>query len=337
VNGVALNLTEPYASQAVSFVMCVTPEPGDPNHIQTGASSLGLAHTGEGPVTRFCFLVALMLLSSSAYAGDSFSFVVGGRRIHIDAARHCRSTSCASVSVSSISRDRGRYDDRDRNDDDDDRYDDRDRNRDGRYGNDRDRDDRRTNEPTRTLPPTPVGAAPPVQRVAAPPAVYRPAATATQIVPAPAPPPAKLAVPPAPPPPSAPLPAVAKPAEPVRPAPVPPISRVSNDAEDDGDTPLGDWQTEGKGSVRIAKCGNALCGYVLNSSSNNKGEAVLINMKPKSDRQWTGNVYSHAAILIMAPWTSRVRTRCASKPARSAASTAPATIGAGSMPRPKAW
>ena len=189
----------------------------------------------------------------------------------------------------SVSRNRDRYDDDDREDD----RDDRDRNRDDRYGNDR--DDRRTNEPTRTLPLAPVVAAPPpVQRVTAPPpAVYKPAATATQIVPAPqSPSPAKLA---APPPPPAPLPAVAKPAEPMRPAPLPPISQVSNDVEDDVDTPVGDWQTEGKGSVRIAKCGNALCGYVLNSSSNDKGEAVLINMKSRSEKQWTGNVYSHGS------------------------------------------
>ena len=59
-------------------------------------------------------------------------------------------------------------------------------------------------------------------------------------------------------------------------------------------SPIGDWQTEGKGTVRIAKCGNALCGYVLNASSNDKGEAILINMKPKTDRQWTGSVYSQS-------------------------------------------
>ena len=47
--------------------------------------------------------------------------------------------------------------------------------------------------------------------------------------------------------------------------------------------------------VRIAKCGNALCGYVLNLSSNDKDEAILINMKPKTDRQWTGSVYSQAS------------------------------------------
>ena len=61
------------------------------------------------------------------------------------------------------------------------------------------------------------------------------------------------------------------------------------------DTPIGDWQTEGKGTVRIGQCGKALCGYVINASSSDKGEAVLINMKPKNDRQWTGSVYSHAS------------------------------------------
>jgi len=50
-----------------------------------------------------------------------------------------------------------------------------------------------------------------------------------------------------------------------------------------------------KATVRIAKCGTALCGYVLNASSNDKGEAILINMKPKTDRQWTGSVYSQVS------------------------------------------
>ncbi|MBR1250581.1 DUF2147 domain-containing protein [Bradyrhizobium sp. AUGA SZCCT0169] len=241
---------------------------------------------------RFCFLAALMLLSPSADAADSISFVVGGHRIQIDASRYCRSTSCASVSISGTSRNRIRYNDRDRYDDRG-RYDDRDRYND----DDRHRDDRRISESTRTLPTAPAAAPPSVQSVAAPPpAVYRPAAAATQNVPAPQPPapPATLAVPPAPPPPPPPAPPVAKPAEPA-PVAVPQISRVSHDLADDADTPVGDWQTEGKGSVRIAKCGNALCGYVLNSSSNDKGEAVLINMKPKTGKQWTGSVYSRAS------------------------------------------
>ena len=63
----------------------------------------------------FCF-VALMLLGSPALAGESVSFVVGGHRIYIEAPRHCRSTSCVSVSIPGIyesRRGRGRFDDDD--------------------------------------------------------------------------------------------------------------------------------------------------------------------------------------------------------------------------------
>jgi uncharacterized protein (DUF2147 family) len=80
------------------------------------------------------------------------------------------------------------------------------------------------------------------------------------------------------------------------PAPVaaPQVSRVSHEVEQEvADTPVGDWQTEGNGAIRITRCGTALCGYVLNSSSDDRGEAVLINMKLKTDTRWTGNVYSH--------------------------------------------
>ena len=45
---------------------------------------------------------------------------------------------------------------------------------------------------------------------------------------------------------------------------------------------------QGNGEDR--KCGNALCGS-CSCSSNERGEAILINMKPKT-RQWTGGVYS---------------------------------------------
>jgi hypothetical protein len=235
---------------------------------------------------RYCLVAVLMQLSPSAYAGNSISFVVGGHRVHIEASRHCRSTSCASVSVSGISRSRDRYDD-------DDRYED-------------DRVDDAPMQPQPAPPPTTPSAPPASRPLAAPvvvastPTVYRPAAATTLIVAAPSPPkpvaPAALAVPPAPPPPPV-LPQIAKPVEVVRPAP--PIARVSHDTEADADTPIGDWQTEGKGSVRIARCGSALCGYVLNASSNDKGEAVLINMKPKNnvktDTQWTGSVYSQSS------------------------------------------
>src|SRR5258708_31395269 len=65
---------------------------------------------------RFYSLVVLMLLSASAHAGQSLSFVVGGHRIHIEAARHCRSASCLFVSIPGIyetRRGRDRNEDRD--------------------------------------------------------------------------------------------------------------------------------------------------------------------------------------------------------------------------------
>jgi hypothetical protein len=214
---------------------------------------------------RLCFLAVLMALSSSAQAGNSFSFVVGGHRIRIEAPRHCHSPSCVSVSIPGMDR--------------------------ARWRRDPDEDDRDVNEPVKAPvavpPPVPVQAAPP-------PAVFKPAAVATQQVAAPPPaiaPPNLL--PPVPPPP----PPAEKPAEAVRPPAVamPQLSSVSHQLEDEpAKSPVGDWQSEGsKGTVRIERCGRALCGYALTSSSSEKGEAVLVNMKPKTAAQWTGNVYSH--------------------------------------------
>jgi uncharacterized protein (DUF2147 family) len=66
--------------------------------------------------------------------------------------------------------------------------------------------------------------------------------------------------------------------------------------EHDDDSPVGDWQTEGKkGLVRIEKCGAALCGYLLNETTNAAGETVLSNMKAKTDAQWAGDIYSRAS------------------------------------------
>ena len=207
---------------------------------------------------RWCCLAALMLLSSPAYAGNGISFSIGGHRIHIDASSNCRSTSCASVSISGVSDWR-----RTRNDD-----------------------------AGASAPYAPVPAASNSSIVAAPTVVPHPPAP-----PVVAPPPPRPIQPAAitPPPPLLPAPAII-PVEPIRPAPaiVPQTTRVAHEVEDDvADSPVGDWQTEGRGMVRIDRCGRALCGYVLNSSSDDKGEAVLVNMKPKMDMRWTGNVYSH--------------------------------------------
>ena len=257
-------------------------------------------------MTRFCFLLMLMVLSSSAYAGESFSFAIGGHRIRIEAPRNCNSASCVSVSIP------GSYEPRRK----------------------RERDDDDTAiaaakppapEPVLTRPvappPSKASIEPVVSTPAPLPAAVKPVACAPQEVAAPRPPasqpaiapPVKITVPVAPP---VALP-IAPPVVVTKPAPntAAKISKVSHEADDESTTtPLGDWQTEGKrGTVRIEPCGRALCGYVLDSAWNAAGETVLINMKPTSASEWSGNIYSrdskntyYATIAIRGPNSLRV-------------------------------
>jgi Uncharacterized protein conserved in bacteria (DUF2147) len=229
---------------------------------------------------RLCGLMVLMMISSSADAG-TISFSVGGHRIRIDAPRGCTSSSCASISIPGV------YESRKKRDDD-------------------------TRNIAASPPPAPVPApaapapAPAPAQQSAPPApkpvvatapqpaplaVYKPAAVATQEV-APPPPPVPQVQPATTVTQDCTTPPAVKPDE-TRPAPAasPPVLKVLH-AEDATDSPLGDWQTEGRGMVRIAECGRALCGYAIKEGDTEKGEAILINMKPKSDQQWSGSVYS---------------------------------------------
>jgi uncharacterized protein (DUF2147 family) len=225
---------------------------------------------------RLCFLAVLMALSwsacgSSAYAGRSISFSLGKHRVHIESARrHCRSLSCASVSIS--------------------------RRLNWRHRRDRYEEERDATVPAKPVPAVPQTVSPPAPPsitgpktiVSAPPPVYTAAASRSHTVDVPpvAPPPIQGVSIPVPP-----VPSVEKSVETAQPPAQ--VERVTHQAEEEApsDSPIGDWQTEGKGAVRIGKCGDALCGFVL-GSSNEKGEAILINMKPKTERQWTGGVYS---------------------------------------------
>ena len=229
---------------------------------------------------RLGALAVLMLMGSAAQAG-TISFSVGGHRIRIEAPRGCSSSSCASISIPGV------YESRNKRDDD-----------------------------TRNLavppPPAPAPApaqvaplpapapvqppAPPKPVVAAapvpvPPAVYTTAATSSQeVAPQPRPlPPVPQIQPAASVTQSCTAPPAGRPDESARPAP--PVLKVTHEQDPD-DSPLGDWQTEGKGMVRVTECGSALCGYAISDSKGEKGEAVLINMKPKANRQWNGSVYS---------------------------------------------
>jgi uncharacterized protein (DUF2147 family) len=253
---------------------------------------------------RFCYLIVLMVLSSSAYAGNSFSFVVGRHRVRIEAPRHCHSRSCVSVSIPGIyqaRRGRDRYDDIDA-------------------------------APAAVVPAKPLAPAPePVSlRPTVPPAMKP---SVEPVASAPLPATVGLAASTtregaAPPPPSiqptktqpmtpSMTPPTQTPTDAARPAAAtaPRVSKIANEVDDaPAETPLGDWRTEGnKGSVRIDRCGRALCGHVLNPSSNDNGEMVLINMKPKAAALWSGNIYSrdsantyYATIAMKGPNSVRV-------------------------------
>jgi Uncharacterized protein conserved in bacteria (DUF2147) len=259
---------------------------------------------------RLGYLAALLLLSSSADAGEQLSFVIGGHRIQIEAPRHCRSASCVAVSIPGIYETRRRRD----------RYD--------------DFDDARDAVPAKPLvaapaqaqatapvsapPAIPPAGKPAIQSVAcAPPqpATVGLAASATQEVAAPPasrirPPETRPITPPA----AAPIETPTAAARPA-PAAAPEVLKISRDMDDGpAPTPLGDWETEGnKGSVRIEQCGRALCGYILHPSSSALGETVLSNMMPKAALQWSGNIFSrdsgntyYATMAIKDPNTLRV-------------------------------
>jgi uncharacterized protein (DUF2147 family) len=254
---------------------------------------------------RFVWLMGLMALSSPACARE-YSFRFHGQNIHIEAARYCRSLSCVSVSVGD------RHNRRDRDDEQVATV----------------RNPAPPPPPARAQPlPAPVQTVPPAVRApTVPPTVtvlpatqpvQAPVQAPAQVQPAPSPvPPAPMPAPALASAPPAPPPLVAVQAPPIPPSPpaaAPPVrveqgaaiegppakpqppARVE-EAESDPDTPIGDWQTEGKTNlVRIESCGTALCGYALDAATHTKGESILINMKRKKDTEWSGNIYSRAS------------------------------------------
>lgn len=222
---------------------------------------------------RLCFLAVLLTLSSSAHAGRSFSFNLGKHRVHVEAGSHCHSLSCASVSVS--------------------------RRVNWRQRRDHYQDERDTAVPARPAPAVPQTVSPPVSPPptfpkavvdASPAPITTASAPKTYSADPPRPAPQVQEVPIEVPP--------ARPAAEVAPVePAPQVERVLHKMEEEtpaSDSPIGDWQTEGKGRVRIGKCGDALCGFAL-GPANEIGEAILINMKPKKEKHWTGGIYSQTS------------------------------------------
>src|ERR1700693_1650807 len=91
---------------------------GDSNHIRRRFRAASIpGKSARLSMKRFRYLVVLMALSSSAHAGNSFSFVVAGHRVIIEAPRDCNSPSCVSVSIPGIYEARGVRDGDDDTDD----------------------------------------------------------------------------------------------------------------------------------------------------------------------------------------------------------------------------
>lgn len=234
---------------------------------------------------RFFAVAALLLASSAAHAGNSFSFDIGGHTVRIDAPRNCSSTSCISISIPGVY-ESGRRSKRSRYDDDynDDSYQDRDNDRNGDRGRDQ---DVRMDRPAPVANAAPVAPAPartqPASESAASsvPAVgieaprrldTTPSVTAPKVVPdAPA---------------AASVPTV------VANAPVAAPIQSEQALAPAKPSPLGTWITEKKeGKVRIEACGNNLCGYSIDAKTGQNRDKVLINMKPVNDAKWSGRIF----------------------------------------------
>src|SRR2546430_825440 len=104
----AENVGRPYAARGTRSVIYVTKCPEVPQRrgsviqitFSRGPPRLVFCITcGEVLMKRFWFLAVLIALSSSAHAGRSISFSVGGHRVHIESSRHCRSPSCTPMSI----------------------------------------------------------------------------------------------------------------------------------------------------------------------------------------------------------------------------------------------
>lgn len=194
---------------------------------------------------------ALLMASTAAYAGNSVTFEVDGKKVHVEVPKNCNSLSCVQISGLSGTG----------------------FNLKGLKVNRSDDDDADSPTSANTTPAPPIQASTPATQPAAPqtppPAVNnqaQPTTTTTTTAPA-----LQAAAPAS----SAPAPAVA-------PAPQPATMATAPAPT----TPIGIWATEeDKGNVRIEQCGPNLCGYAVGT-----GEKVLINMMPAASK-WTGQIH----------------------------------------------
>ena len=171
-------------------------------------------------------LLALLMTSTAAHAGNSVSFEIDGKKIHIEAPKNCDQLSCIKISGQGLSG----------------------INLKGFKGFKSNDDDDTTNNSPAPAPAPVQAATPPVP---APVVNSAPPAPTTMATSTPAPVVNEVA-------PVIPAPVAVAPAPQPAPGAAAPASAPT--------TPLGIWATEeNKGNVRIEQCGQNLCGYAVNT------------------------------------------------------------------------
>ena len=204
-------------------------------------------------------IAALIVTTTFAQAGDSYSFEIGGRSVFIHAPSGCDSPSCLSVSIPGVFEYGPRRAHRARN------------------------TTRIDDEAVRPAENNEVATARPL-----PPPAPAPAASNT--------PPSvesqgtesKLSAPPQASPSPAPATVVATaPAE----VPIPQQQAPATTATPITNSPIGLWLTEeNEGKVRIEQCGTSLCGYSIDARTGENKDKVLINMRP-TGAKWSGRIH----------------------------------------------
>jgi uncharacterized protein (DUF2147 family) len=170
---------------------------------------------------------ALLMATTSAHAGNSISFEIGGHKVHIEAPKDCDTLSCLKVSAPGLSTaDFKGFK--------------------SKHFDNRDDVAERADPAPQTLAPAPATQAAlpePAAPVASTPAPASTAVASNAATPA-------VGI-------ETPVPAVVTPSQPASIATAPVAAPT---------TPLGIWSTEeGKGSVRVEPCGPNLCGYAAKS------------------------------------------------------------------------
>src|SRR3984893_9024194 len=175
---------------------------------------------------KFYIIAAFLMASTAAHAGNSVSFEIDGKKIHIEAPKNCDQLSCIKISGQGLSG----------------------INLKGFKGFKSNDDDDTTNNSPAPAPAPVEPAAPPVP---APVVNSAPPAPTTMATSTPAPVVNEVA-------PVIPAPVAVAPAPQPAPVAAAPASAPT--------TPLGIWATEeNKGNVRIEQCGQNLCGYSVNT------------------------------------------------------------------------